>query len=268
MYHYSKRLLFRFLKKLGIGLIRFDDLEVLKKQKMFAEKAEFDFRFLKILQEEERDLLLAWREFSKAQLSQDIFVAMKLNLLRGGYFIEIGAADGLYCSNTYMLEKNLGWAGIVVEPAKSWQKELLRNRSCAIELSAIGGENIAETKFFEAESPNLSTLSSLHDFDGGGKSRKKFREYFVQQMTLSHLLLKHNAPKIIDYLSLDVEGNELAILSNFDFSQYDIKIITYEHNFNSNKSTIHNLLLSNGFKEIFAEVSDFDGWYLNTKYFR
>jgi len=30
MYHYSKRLLFWFLKKLGIGLIRFDDLEILK----------------------------------------------------------------------------------------------------------------------------------------------------------------------------------------------------------------------------------------------
>jgi hypothetical protein len=108
MYHYSKRLLFRFLKKLGIGLIRFDDLEILKKQKTFAEKAEFDFGFLKVLQQDKRGLVLTWREFSKAQLSQDIFVAMKLNLLRGGYFIEIGAADGLYCSNTYMLEKNLG----------------------------------------------------------------------------------------------------------------------------------------------------------------
>lgn len=166
-----------------------------------------------------------------------------------------------------MLEKELAWEGIVVEPAKSWAKEIQRNRNCIVDFSAIGGENKDKTRFFEAESPNLSTLSTLHNFDGGGKSRKKFREYFVNQITLYNLLLKHNAPKIIDYLSIDVEGNELAILENFDFSQYDIKIITYEHNYNSNRSTIHELLLSKGFKEVFNEISDFDGWYVNTKYF-
>lgn len=267
LYHYSKQILSKLLETIGLGLVRPNELKLLKLQKIYAEKAEFDFRFLKILQQEERDLLLAWREFSKAQLSQDLMVAMKLKLMQGGYFIEIGAADGIYCSNTYMLETNLGWKGVVVEPAKSWEKELLRNRSCSIELGAIGGEDTNKTKFFEAESPNLSTLSTLHNFDGGGKSRKKFREYYVQQMTLQSLLLKHNAPRIIDYLSIDVEGNELAILENFDFSQYEIKIITYEHNFNQNRSTIHNLLLSNGFKEIFNEISDFDGWYQNTKYF-
>ena len=265
IYHYAKRILSKLLEYIGIGLVRFNRLAVLKDRKLYSEKAEFDFEFIKVLGQDERDTFLKLRDSSKAQMSQDILVALKLNSQRGGFFVEIGGADGVYCSNTHMLEKELAWDGIIVEPARSWHEELKRNRQCAIELSAIGGESLERIRFFEAESPNLSTLSTLHNFDGGGKSRKKFKEYDVKQLSLLELLIKHNAPKIIDYLSIDVEGNEYGILENFNFSEYDIKIITCEHNFNSNKSKIDDLLAANGFKHIYEEISSFDGWYINTR---
>jgi hypothetical protein len=37
-------------------------------------------------------------------------------------------------------------------------------------------------------------------------------------------------PKVIDYLSIDTEGNELEILNTIDFTKYDIKAITVENN--------------------------------------
>ena len=104
----------------------------MKDLKLYSEKAEFDFEFIKVLGQNERETFLKWREFSKAQLSQDILVAMKLNSLRGGFFVEIGGADGVYCSNTHMLEKELALEGVIVEPARSWHKELRRNRKIVL----------------------------------------------------------------------------------------------------------------------------------------
>ena len=55
-----------------------------------------------------------------SQLGQDLFVLIELGNKKEGFFIEIGAGDGFYLSNTYLLEKNFGWTGILVEPNKSF----------------------------------------------------------------------------------------------------------------------------------------------------
>ena len=65
-------------------------------------------------------------KFSKSQISQDLFVINEFDYIEDGYFVEIGAADGLNLSNTYMLEKNFNWKGVVVEPAKVWREKIIR----------------------------------------------------------------------------------------------------------------------------------------------
>ena len=58
-------------------------------------------------------------------LAQDIFVIAKtMNNDDNNFFIEFGATDGLINSNTYLLEKELNWNGILIEPAKIWHKNL------------------------------------------------------------------------------------------------------------------------------------------------
>ena len=55
-----------------------------------------------------------------------------------GYFCEVGACDGLIHSNTYFLEKNKQWSGILCEPASFWIEKLKVNRpDCIIESSPI-----------------------------------------------------------------------------------------------------------------------------------
>ena len=61
------------------------------------------------------------------------------------------------------------------------------------------------------------------------------------------LLTKYNAPKEIDYLSIDTEGSEFEILNNFDFDRHQIKVITCEHNFTPMRSKIFDLLIRNGY---------------------
>ena len=55
---------------------------------------------------------------SLSQAGQDIFVVYALNGLQNGRYIEIGANDGVTFSNSYMLEKEFSWNGLLIEPQK------------------------------------------------------------------------------------------------------------------------------------------------------
>lgn len=52
----------------------------------------------------------------KRQINQDIFVLYTLNWKRNGFFVEFGATNGIDLSNTYLLEKDFGWKGLLSEP--------------------------------------------------------------------------------------------------------------------------------------------------------
>jgi hypothetical protein len=54
---------------------------------------------------------------SQSQYKQDIFVLTQLGFKRNGYFAEFGATNGLELSNSYLLERQFGWSGILAEPA-------------------------------------------------------------------------------------------------------------------------------------------------------
>ena len=76
------------------------------------------------------------------------------------------------------------------------------------------------------------------------------------------LLEKYNAPKTIDYLSIDTEGSEYEILSVFDFDAFDIRVITCEHNYTPMREQLFELLTKNGYERKYSELSLFDDWYV------
>jgi hypothetical protein len=76
------------------------------------------------------------------------------------------------------------------------------------------------------------------------------------------LLKHHNAPKHIEFLSVDTEGSEFEILNAFDFSQYSFGAICVEHNYLANRSKVKDLLVSNGYRQVYPELSDFDDWFV------
>jgi hypothetical protein len=65
---------------------------------------------------------------SKAQLRQDLFVLTHLDFKTHGFFVEFGATDGIHLSNSYLLEREFHWSGILAEPAKSFEVALRQNR--------------------------------------------------------------------------------------------------------------------------------------------
>jgi hypothetical protein len=79
------------------------------------------------------------------------------------------------------------------------------------------------------------------------------------------MLGKYNAPKTIEYLSIDTEGSEYEILSGFNFSKYDFRVITCEHNFSPQREKISSLLTEKGYLRLFERISDFDDWYVRAE---
>ena len=196
-----------------------------------------------------------------SQLGQEIFVLATLGLKTEGYFVEVGAADGIFLSNTYVLERDFRWQGICVEPARIWKNSLQGNRFCNLDFRCVFSTT-GKTSFKEASSPELSTIFDLQNVDAHAAHRKNGICYEVETVSLLDLLKQHNAPKKIDYISIDTEGSELEILENFDFSEYSVSIFTIEHNFTGNRERIYNLMSNHGYRRVLERYSQFDDWYV------
>jgi len=190
---------------------------------------------------------------SYSQLNQDLNVLQFYNNKRDGYFIEIGASDGIELSNTYLLEKEYNWKGICVEPIPYRYNSLVNNRpNSYCSNYAVYDRSNLEVVFDIANNFDLLSginekINSFHKHEVEANKR----QILVQTITFNDLLEKYNAPKFIEYLSLDTEGSEYEILSSVDFNKYTFGLIDVEHNFQEyTRNKIRELLLSNGYKYI------------------
>jgi FkbM family methyltransferase len=199
---------------------------------------------------------------SQSEIDQEL-IAFILNGT-GGYFVEFGACDGIIGSNTYFLEKHQGWNGVLVEPIPEWFSEIERNRSAKSFKYAVHPINGMKLAFKEASQRGLSTLSGYEHADRHGDRRVsgEGKTYEVITITLQELLIRANAPKQIDFLSIDTEGSEFEILSKFPFEEYVFKFITVEHNNSENQEKLKVLMNSKGYIEILPEFSGGDWWFV------
>ena len=214
-------------------------------------------------------LFLKYLDKSKSQsqrVAMDLFILLHLNFKKKGYFVEFGGGNGVINSNTHLMEKEFGWNGIISEPGKVYYPDILNNRNCHVEKLCVWSKNDAELTLVEAPKEIDPGMSSILDYaydDKFAYVRKKGKKYQVRSITLIDLLKKYNAPKIIDYISIDTEGSEYEILKNFDFSEYKFNFITCEHMFIKKKrDDIYDLLTKNGYKRISEDLSLQDDWYI------
>ena len=251
---------------LGIGITRSDHLRRLIDESHFAgdhARLLADIDFILALPENHASRLLRSLPNSQSQLRQDLFVLSTLCFKQNGFFVEFGAADGVVSSNTYLLEKDHGWTGILAEPARAWHARLQENRSSIIETDCVWRNSESTLSFNEAQTAEHSTIDSFSSSDMHGQRRRGGTTYSVKTISLNDLLRKHGAPRTIDYLSIDTEGSEYEILSNVDFSFYRFRVITCEHNFTPAREQILSLLTGNGYSRIFTAFSQYDDWYVD-----
>jgi FkbM family methyltransferase len=217
-------------------------------------------------EEELRSKILSYKGSSYSQLKQDIFVLCSTEFKKNGFFVEFGACDGLFLSNTLLLENEYNWSGILSEPLRSFQQKLKENRNCVIDNRAVYKESNIKIEFRELSNhKDLSGIVETFVNDNHTKKRNNptNENYIVDTISLNDLLNFHNAPTYIDFISIDTEGSEFEILSNFNFNTYKVKIFTIEHNYiNDKRNKIYNLLTSKNYKRILTDISEWDDWYI------
>ncbi len=202
------------------------------------------------------------------QLYQDMIVQMYLGWKTNGYFVEFGATDGDDISNTYTLEKEFGWNGILAEPAKHWHPKLKKNRSCNIDFNCVWETTGDKVMFHESHMrPDASAIKQYITPDLVQMIGETSDDYEIETISLNDLLKKYNAPKDIDYISLDTEGSEIKILEAFDFEQYKVKFFTVEHNEKEHpRQRIYDLLTSKGYDRVLKHISNWDDFYVLKEY--
>jgi FkbM family methyltransferase len=251
----------KFLIPFGLYAVSLRELDMIVKSK--TQDISWDIKFVKDFSEVEQIQILKYLPDSYSQLRQDLFVLNELDYKEKGFFVEFGAADGKNLSNTYLLETNFNWTGILAEPAKVWHKSLYKNRPGSKIVRECVWTNTGSTfEFNETQSPELSTINSFTHFDDQGNMRTSGKKYSVNTISFNDLLAENNAPALMDYLSIDTEGSELEILSSLNFDKYKFRVITCEHNYSSNRERIEELLSQNGYTRVRTEISNFDDWYV------
>lgn len=175
-----------------------------------------------------------------SQYKQDKFVYENyFQNKKDGYFVDIGAADGIKFSNSKFFEE-LGWKGVCVEPNPKAFADLIKYRTNKCLMKAISNKIGIDNFFQITEGPEqLSGLSNEFGFNGIAEineyytSDNKFDfEYIEVECDLFENIVDQTQ---IDFLSLDTEGNELKILQTIDFNKFNINVITVENNDYNNK---------------------------------
>ena len=197
-------------------------------------------------------------KFSKSQIYQDLFILYFSKNKQNGTFIEIGGGNGVDLSNSYLLEKKYNWKGIICEPEKKSQKNILKNRNAKLERRPITNKCEKNKIFYINKDSYKSSLLKGDDYNSNIK---------VNTISLNYLLKKSKFNSKIDYISIDTEGNELDIIKNFNFKKYKVNFFTIEHNFDKEKQKkIYKIMKKNRFKRVFRNISYMDDWYIKENF--
>jgi FkbM family methyltransferase len=196
-----------------------------------------------------------------SQLNQDVDVIQFYKNKENGYFIEIGANDGINLSNSYLLEKNYNWKGICVEPIPDIFNKLKNNRPNSICVNkAIYSYSDIILKFNIASCDLLSGIVEHINCHKSSLNNGKIID--VQTISMNDLLDNNNAPNFIDYLSIDTEGSEFEILKTIDYDKYTFGIIHVEHNYvEPQRTNMKEFLLSKNY--VYKRENKWDDEYIH-----
>ena len=173
-----------------------------------------------------------WHEryFSQAGQDKRIKDAFFRNR-KDGFFLEIGAFDGVTGSNCLHFEKFMGWDGVAAEPSRTQYKFLEKNRRCQTVNKAVGfsGDTV---EFVEVvEGPAMLSGVNSEDFamtktflDNDDASRTI--TYDVETVSVMEMVGDRS---LVDFMSLDIEGAEMKVLESIDFDRVQMRVIAVEN---------------------------------------
>ena len=162
-----------------------------------------------------------------------------------GFVLDIGAMCGVRISNSKFFE-DIGWNGLLVEANPKQLEKLAKNRKWDRVEKAVVPNNFVDDQVeflaFDIDQWGEGLSGILQNYDLQHRKRiaaEQAQGYIkripdpVQVPVIRMKDLLEKCPKVIDILSIDIEGGELNLLKSIDFMKYKIKVITVENNYNN-----------------------------------
>ena len=173
-----------------------------------------------------------------SQHGEDLLLLEVFRDQRDGFYIEVGAFDGVYLSNTKALDDR-GWRGVCVEPHPRFFAQLEANRPDAvcIQAACVGDPELTEIVLYAEPHGVLSSTVDGLDADIEGRYERNGLEFPgleetpVRARTLDSILAElAAAPAVVDVLSIDVEGAEVEVLKGLDVDRWRPRVLLLEAN--------------------------------------
>lgn len=190
-----------------------------------------------------------------SQNGEDLLLWNYFGRKRNGFYVEVGAYDGVGFSNTYFFEA-LGWRGILVEPVPDFYQKCLAARPGSKVINAVAGQRTTEdlVPFTVAVGGNgVGTLSYRGEnptqLDRIRSEGGSVRETSVPMVSLDDVLSDHDGP--IDFVSIDVEGSELEVLKGFNLQKFQPRVLVIEDNTGGSDPRVNEYLFTQGYKKSF-----------------
>lgn len=272
---YFKNRIRQFLLDRNIYLTKFDSsifynsfisLTLAKHKLLYGKKSKLENDFL--------NFCISNYNQSYSQRGQDLFCLYVFSKTKNAnkLCIEFGAGDGKLISNTFLLSQK-NFLTILIEPSKYFFKSLKKNRPNDISINGcIKSIKTQEEKSLLYDAGHYSSINENYDDPEIGKFFKEnlMGKYYVKNYDLNNLIDKYFPGKRhINYLSIDIEGDELGVLESINFSKYEFDCLTVECAIdNKNRNKIIEFLKSNGYEAIFSDsiaITGVDIWFVNSK---
>ncbi len=191
-----------------------------------------------------------------SQDRQDEF--LETNIFKGfknGFFMDVGAHDGISINNTLFFEKNNNWTGINFEPIKEVFDNLITNRPNCLNLNYAVCNNDGTAEFINNKgyTEMISGLKNNYDPRHFNRLQNELHQkggvsevIKVNTVKIETICDKYNI-KNINYLSIDVEGAEFEVIKSINFDKVFIDVIGFENNYNDTSIPIINYLQEKNF---------------------
>ena len=201
---------------------------------------------------------------SYSMLGEDLVVNNFFKNKTNGTYVDVGCYHPIDGNNTHLLFKN-GWNGINIDLNKISIDLFNIARKNDENFRVAVSNKSKKIKFYYRKKINM--LNTINKKFANNSFKKGYSIDYIQARTLSSILKESKLKnKKIDFLNIDIEGNEINALKTLDFKIYRPKLICVEiHNFTSNRlkkgnfkdHSIYKFLKQKGYKHIWKNEFSF-----------
>jgi len=143
---------------------------------------------------------------------------------RNGVFVDVGANDYKFLSNTYYLERALGWSGLAIEPQLAFEDGYRKNRprSTFLPFFISDVSNEEATMYYVKSNPLVTSSDKTFDQRYGTTT-----EFKTPTITMDDLLTREHLTTF-DFLTMDIELAEPKALKGFDVERFRPALVCIE----------------------------------------